>query len=169
MNKDISHIRELLFVEMELAVSTTIKLIEKIGDDQRDFRPHDSMWSLIELVRHLVQVPALELAILQEKNKEDVRNLTKTIMHLREVASLSDVVYSGFQELKMHMKTLDETDFLYKGTAPFFAKDQPAVQVKWLIEIMTHIYHHRGQMFTYMKQLGIPVTMYDLYGSASES
>ncbi|MCZ8518505.1 MULTISPECIES: DinB family protein [Paenibacillus] len=169
MNKDMSHVQDLLFDEMELALSTTCGLIAKIKEDQWEFRPQEGMMSLIELVRHLVQVPALELAILQEKPEEEIRNLAMTIMHLRDAASLSDVMHRGVQELKRYMISLDEKDFLYKTTAPFFAKHHPVAQAKWLIEITTHLFHHRAQMFTYMKQLGLPVSMLDLYGPQSDS
>ncbi|MEW9033951.1 MAG: DinB family protein, partial [Planifilum fimeticola] len=27
-----------------------------------------------------------------------------------------------------------------------------------------HVYHHRAQLFQYLKQLGHPVNMFDLYG-----
>ncbi|UUZ81253.1 DinB family protein [Paenibacillus sp. P26] len=169
MNKDISHIRDLLFDEMGLVLTTTCELISKIKDDQWDFRPHPNMRSLIELAQHLVQVPELELAILQEKPKEEIRNLPIRVTSLRDPAALSDVMHQGVQSLKGYMTSLNETDLLYKKTAPFFSKQHPVEQVKWLMEITTHLYHHRGQLFTYMKQLGIPVSMLDLYGSASDS
>jgi len=34
----------------------------------------------------------------------------------------------------------------------------------WLLDIITHSYHHRAQLFTYLKQLGLPVDMATLYG-----
>lgn len=169
MNQNISHIKELLFQEMELALTTTNALLSIIKEEQWDYRPGENMRSLLELARHLVHVPALELAILQEKSKEEVRNLAMSVMHLRDAASLSDVMHRGFHGLKSYMNSLDENELLYKSTAPFFAEHQPAVQIKWLMEITTHVYHHRGQMFTYMKQLGLPVSMLDLYGPASNS
>jgi uncharacterized damage-inducible protein DinB len=127
------------------------------------------MRSLVELARHLVNVPAQELAILQEWPMEEVRQLPQLVANVRGAESLANVMHGGVQALKAYMTSLDEADFLYKKTAPFFAKHQPAAQVKWLIEITTHLYHHRGQMFTYMKQLGIPVSMLDLYGPASDT
>lgn len=34
---------------------------------------------------------------------------------------------------------------------------------EWLLEIITHSYHHRAQLFTYLKLLGRPVDMFTLY------
>ena len=169
MNMEISRIKDLLFEEMELALTTTCSLLSMIKEDQWEYRPHENMRSLIELARHLVHVPAQELAILQEQSMEQVRSLVISILHLRDAAALSDVMHQGVAALKEYMNSLDEAELLYKSTAPFFAKHQPSVQIKWLMEITTHLYHHRGQMFTYMKQLGIPASMRDLYGPASNS
>jgi len=128
------------------------------------------MRSLIELARHLATVPKQEQLILQEQSMDEVRqSVGASIMQLHDADALSSAMRSGVQTLKSYMTSLDEASFLYRETAPFFAKHQPAPQVKWLIEITTHLYHHRGQMFTYMKQLGLPVSMYDLYGPASDS
>lgn len=169
MNPEVSRIKDLLFEEMELALTTTASLLFMIEEKHWEYRPRENMRSLIELARHLVQVPEQELAILQEQPMEQVRSLVMSVMHVKDAAALSEVMHRGVSALKDYMNNLDEADLLHKSTAPFFAKYQPSVQVKWLIEITTHIYHHRGQMFTYMKQLGIPVSMYDLYGPASKS
>ncbi|MBD0382582.1 DinB family protein [Paenibacillus sedimenti] len=169
MNLEIFRIKDLLFEEMELALTTTCSLLSLIKEDQWEYRPNENMRSLIELARHLVHVPAQELAILQEQSMEQVRSLVISVMHLKDAAALSDVMHRGVAALKDYMNSLDETELLYKSTAPFFAKHQPAVQFKWLMEITTHLYHHRGQMFTYMKQLDLPVSMRDLYGPVSDS
>lgn len=169
MNANVSHIRDLLFDEMELALTTSCALFAKIQPEQWDFRPHESMRSVVELAQHLATVPAVELAILQELPMEEAGKVAGSVGHLRDAGSLSEVMHSGVQALKSYMTSLDEADFLYKGTAPFFAKHHPVVQVKWLIEITTHLYHHRGQLFTYMKQLGLPVSMRDLYGKAADT
>ncbi|MBB6732011.1 DinB family protein [Cohnella zeiphila] len=169
MNPEISRVKDLLFEEMELALATTCSLLPMIREDQWDYRPRDDMRSLIELARHLAHVPAQELAILQEQSKEQVGKLVMSISRLRDAEALSEVMRDGVLALKEYMNSLDEKELLYRSTAPFFAKHQPVVQFKWLMEITTHLYHHRGQMFTYMKQLGIPVSMRDLYGPASNS
>ncbi|WP_248924971.1 DinB family protein [Paenibacillus hamazuiensis] len=169
MNENISHIRDRLFDEMELALTTSCVLFAKIQPDQWDVRPHENMRSLSELTQHLAIVPAMELAILQERPMEETRKIAVSAVHLRDADSLSEVMRSGVQALTRYMASLDEGDFLYKGTAPFFAKNHPVTQVKWLIEITTHLYHHRGQLYTYMKQFGLPVSMRDLYGPAADS
>ena len=121
MNMEISRIKDLLFEEMELALTTTCSLLSMIKEDQWEYRPHENMRSLIELACHLVHVPAQELAILQEQSMEQVRSLVISIMHLRDAAALSDVMHQGVAALKEYMNSLDEAELLYKSTAPFLA------------------------------------------------
>ncbi|SIT09231.1 DinB family protein [Kroppenstedtia eburnea] len=51
---------------------------------------------------------------------------------------------------------------LRRETRPFYA-DHALTQAKWLTEIVTHIFHHRAQLLNYLKELGHPVNMFDLY------
>ncbi|MFC3781910.1 DinB family protein [Bacillus chungangensis] len=36
-------------------------------------------------------------------------------------------------------------------------------QARWLTETVTHLFHHRTQFFTYLKQTGRDVSMDNLY------
>lgn len=76
---------------------------------------------------------------------------------------LCEWMEEGFQSLCDYMRGLDEESFLTRRTKPFYA-DHGSTQAKWLVEIVTHVYHHRAQLFQYLKQLGHPVNMFDLYG-----
>ncbi|WP_371268621.1 DinB family protein [Bacillus licheniformis] len=49
-----------------------------------------------------------------------------------------------------------------KKTKPFYL-DEGMTQSRWLTETLTHIFHHRAQLFNYLKQLGYDVNMFDLY------
>jgi uncharacterized damage-inducible protein DinB len=60
---------------------------------------------------------------------------------------------------------LSEEEFLEKVTKPFYFPEEEKghTQAKWLVEITTHAFHHRGQFFNYLKELGYEVNMFDLY------
>lgn len=154
--------RELLLEELGVGVRTTKKLLKRVKPGEWDFRPADNMRSLGELANHLVQIPLIDLAILQEKSEEEVRR-----MEAEHTASdpeeLCELMERGFQLLCDYMRSLEEEAFLTRTTRPFYA-EHGSTQAKWLIEIVTHIYHHRAQLFQYLKQLGHPVNMFDLYG-----
>lgn len=153
--------RDLLLHELGVGVRTAKALVGKIEDDQWGFRPHENMRTLLELTNHLVQIPLADLAILQEKSEAEVQALG-TQLQSSSSAELVTTLERGYQALTDYMLGLSETDFLEKTTKAFYA-ESASTQAHWLVEIVTHFFHHRAQVFTYMKQQGVPVTMFDLY------
>lgn len=154
--------RDLLLQELELAVRTTRELLKKIKVDEWSYRPADKMRTLQELAHHLVLVPASDLAILQEHSEEQVHKLDEEIAGITDAAVLGEAMDRGLQQLRTYMNGLTENELLTLKTKPFYL-DHASTQAKWLVEITTHAFHHRAQLFNYLKQLGHPVTMFELY------
>ncbi|MBY6038279.1 DinB family protein [Fictibacillus nanhaiensis] len=152
---------ETLLEEFYVVVRTTSNLLKKADPAVYDFHPEDHMRSFLELANHLVQIPHVDLAILQEKPEDEIRKL-ETKLAAKNVAELNHVLEEGFHLLKSYFLSLSEEDFLQKETKPFYA-EKGMTQAKWLVEIVTHAFHHRAQLFTYLKQTKHDVTMFDLY------
>ncbi|WP_240941217.1 DinB family protein [Paenibacillus sp. HB172176] len=155
--------KELLFQELTLIARTSLKLIGKLEGENWTYRPQANMRSMEELVHHLVAIPSVDLLILQENGRETVRAMEESVEaegHSKE--ALSAVLDKGMNDLRAYMEGLSDEEFLHKETAPFYI-DHPTKQAKWLIEIVTHLQHHRAQLFQYVKALGHDVNMFDLY------
>lgn len=159
---DLREMKNLLYEEMDLIIRTTSALIRRIQPEQWDYKPVQQMRSLKELVQHLVLVPAVDLLILQENAAEVIRGVEKTYEELTDAEKLVSLLEQGTADLKKYMDSLTDDQFLHHSTRPFY-HEYGSVQAKWLIEIVTHAQHHRAQLFTYLKQLGHEVTMFDLY------
>ena len=157
----VSVMRDLLLEELKTGLRTTGNLLDKVEPDQWSHQPQENMMSLLELARHLAQIPLIDLAILQEKEEAEVKNLEEETAY-ETAKELTALMERGFMELKGYMEALSDEDFLHKETRPFYA-DRALTQAKWLTEIVTHVFHHRAQLFNYLKQLGHPVNMFDLY------
>jgi uncharacterized damage-inducible protein DinB len=152
---------ETLLEEFYTVVRTTNNLLKKADPSVYDFRPADNMRSFLELANHLVQIPHIDLAILQEKSEQDIRELEKKLS-AENVAELTHVLDEGYHLLRSYFLSLSEEDFLNKETKAFYA-EKGMSQAKWLVEIVTHAFHHRAQLFTYLKQTKHEVNMFDLY------
>lgn len=152
--------RDLLFGELGLGVRTTTALLKKVKESDWDYRPRENMRTLHELAHHLVMIPETDLAILQEKSEEEVQSIESC--ELPDADSMSTAMEQGFEKLKSYFSSLSDQVFLDKETRPFYM-DEASTQAKWLTEIVTHTFHHRAQMFNYMKQLGYDINMFDLY------
>ncbi|WNB91885.1 DinB family protein [Bacillus sp. NEB1478] len=152
---------ETLLDEFYVIVRTTNNLLKKADSSVYDFRPADNMRSFLELANHLVQIPHVDLAILQEKPEADIRML-EAKMRAENAGELTHVLEEGYHLLKSYFLSLSQEDFLNKETKAFYA-EKGMTQAKWLVEIVTHAFHHRGQLFTYLKQTQHDVNMFDLY------
>jgi uncharacterized damage-inducible protein DinB len=160
MNVTVSLI-EILLEEFYTVVRTTNNLLKKADQSVFDFRPADNMRSFLELANHLVQISHVDLAILQEKSEKDIRHLEKKLS-AANVGELTHVLEEGYHLLKSYFLSLSEEEFLNKETKAFYA-EKGMTQAKWLVEIVTHAFHHRAQLFTYLKQTKHDVNMFDLY------
>ncbi|GAF07616.1 DinB family protein [Paenibacillus pini] len=149
----VMQIRNHLLEELELSVRTSCNLIRSIKPEEWEYQPQDNMRTLLQLVHHLVSIPASDLAIMQEQPQPEielVENDASSITHPEELAQRFE---SNFDKLRTYMVSLSEDDFLNKSTKAFYA-DHGMVQVKWLIEVVTHTFHHRSQLYNYLKQQG---------------
>ena len=160
MNVTIS-LTETLLEEFYTVVRTTSNLLKKADQSVFDFSPSDNMRTFLELANHLVQISHVDLAILQEKSEKEIRELEKKLSG-QNVAELTHVLEEGYHLLKSYFLSLSEEEFLNKETKAFYA-EKGMTQSKWLVEIVTHAFHHRAQLFTYLKQTKHEVNMFDLY------
>lgn len=151
-----------LYHELDVAIRTTRELLEKVKAEDWDYRPRENMRTLLELAHHLVLIPITDLAILQEQSQEEVHAYYNEIEGLDNPTELGAHFEQGAAALKAYMDDLTDTDFLHKETKPFYLESRKK-QAAWLTEIVTHVFHHRAQLFTYLKQLGYEVSMFDLY------
>ncbi len=156
-----STVRELLMAELALAVRTTGALLEKVTPELWGFRPREEMRTVLELANHLTQIPLVDLAILQERSQEEVHALEQALS-ASDAPHMRANMENGLNELSAYMSGLSEHDFLHKQSKPFYM-EHGSTQAKWLVEIVTHAFHHRAQLFTYLKESGLAITMFDLY------
>lgn len=160
--KELTQVQTNLFEEMELAVRTSVRLMAKVQNEHLSFRPHENMRTLQELIEHLASVPAVDLLILQENKEEQIRSLESEYTVELGMEALGEKMRAGMNSVSSYMEQLSVDDFLNKKTAPFYL-EHGSSQAKWLIEIVTHLFHHRSQLFTYMKMNGCAINMFDLY------
>ncbi|KIL38066.1 damage-inducible protein DinB [Gordoniibacillus kamchatkensis] len=155
-------IRDHLLEELELAVRTSEALIKRIQPGEWEYRPKDNMRTLLQLVRHLAAIPASDMAIMQEKTQQEVERTENSMQHTTDAHELAGRLRINYEELKRYIVSMNEDELLHKATQAFY-HDHGTVQIKWLIEIVTHMFHHRSQLYNYLKQLGHELNFFMLY------
>ncbi|KYG26048.1 DinB family protein [Alkalihalobacillus trypoxylicola] len=155
-------LRETLLEEMGRGIKSMEGLLRKVEDKDWNYKPNEKMRSLKELANHIIAIPEVDLEIWKEKSHEEIQRLELAYERLENVDQMIEAMNKGFQLYKTYMLSLSEVDFLSKKTKPFYL-EEGQVQAHWLIEDVSHIFHHRGQFFNYLKQLDYDVSMNDLY------
>ncbi|WP_236634832.1 DinB family protein [Alteribacter lacisalsi] len=155
-------LRNDLLAELETGIRSMEGLLRKVEAKDWDYQPADKMRSLKELAKHIVSIPEVDLHIFQEKEQAAIQELEAKYDQLESGEDMIKAMHQGFEEYKAFYLSLSEQDFLTKKTKPFYL-EEGETQARWLVEEISHLFHHRGQFFNYMKQLGYDVTMFDLY------
>lgn len=155
-------LRSDMFHEMETGVRSTCHLLKKVKESDWSYRPADLMRSLKELASHLAAIPEADLAIMQEKEEDVIARIEKKYGALQSADQMAEAMQKGFDAFQTYMVSLSDEEFLTKKTKPFYL-DEGMTQSRWLTETLTHVFHHRAQLFNYLKQLGYDVNMFDLY------
>ncbi len=158
----VSILRNELLEELEVGIRSMAGLLEKVKADDWDYRPAENMRNLKELANHIVSIPEVDLNLWQEKDQQTIQDLEARYEKLGSSETMIAAMKEGFSTFKTFMLSLSDQDLLTKKTKPFYL-DEGATQAHWLVEEVSHFFHHRGQFFNYLKQLGYDVNMFDLY------
>lgn len=156
--------RSLLLTELAFIVRNSERLLGMLKPEHSDYRPAAAegvrIRSLSELANHLAQLPQVDLAIMRGLSEEEVGKLERELWR-REPHELIRVLREGLAELNRFMEQMSMTQFEAGSGTAYYGRTQ--TYSGWLLETLTHMYHHRAQLFTYLKLLGYQVDTRTLY------
>lgn len=154
--------RDHLLRELETGVRTGASLIRLIRPEDWAYRPQDNMRSLVELVHHFIQITASDLAIMQEKGEAEVGQVENSLAGIEDIEKLEATLWSNLESYKAYIVSLSEEDLLTRSTKAFYM-EHGHLQAQWQIETLTHVFHHRSQLYNYLKQQGHELNFFMLY------
>lgn len=157
---------ELFVAELLQEAAATRAILDRVPEDKYGWRPHPKGQSAGQLAYHIAGLP----------------------FGITEIAVVGSVPY-GFQPPRPEPKTKAELlkhfdDSLEKGRANLAAMDAKALETPWSVLrdgkpvltiprhaflrtiLFNHLYHHRGQLTTYLRALDVPVP--STYGPSAD-
>jgi len=152
--------RGLLLAELEKVTENCCRLFSLVQEEHLSWRPQDNMRSLSELANHLAQIPAVDLHIMQGVPEPKLIELEENLQRASQ-EQWSSVMRQGCEELTGFMAKLSFDEFENNSGTAYYGRTQTFVQ--WLLEVVTHIFHHRSQLFMYLKLNGYDVDTRTLY------
>lgn len=99
---------------------------------------------------------------MQEKSEGEVGSIENSLSGVEDPERLAATFRQNFEAYKAYILSLSEEDYLNRSTKAFYM-EHGHLQVQWQIETVTHVFHHRSQIYNYLKQLGHEVSFFMLY------
>jgi uncharacterized damage-inducible protein DinB len=163
-------IADLILPEFEREMASTRRVLERVPDENGDWRPHDKSFPIGHLAQHVARLPIFATLI-----------MTKTEVDLSppEGPGLPGYTYEKTASL---LETFDEN--VAKGRAAIAQALDTSFQEPWSLKragvtlasmsryqmlrtlMMNHLIHHRAQLTVYLRLRNIPVP--GLYGPTAD-
>ena len=158
--------RPAAFGDLESELATTRRVLERVPDEQWDWKPHDKSMSLGRLAGHLAELPYLAVSVLQE----DVFDVA-TRPRPAGPANRDELLRAYDQGVAALVAAANatapdawgQTWSLQAGGKAFISMPRAAA-----LRVMgiSHPIHHRGQLTVYLRLLGIPLP--SVYGPTAD-
>jgi uncharacterized damage-inducible protein DinB len=154
-------LRTYLVRQIQHEHETTRRILSAVPEQHREYRPHATARSAMELAWHLAgsEIWFLEGIIEGEFGTEQER----MPRHIRTVADIIACYDRNVPALIEGVGKLTPEQ-LMRGVSLFGMKIRPAVT--YLSTLLVHTTHHRGQLSAYIRAVGAPVP--SIYGGSAD-
>ena len=156
----------MLLPEFDHEMANTRKTLERIPEDQFDWKPHEKSFSLHQLAGHLAEIPNWTGVTVNQ----DVFDMDEP--YERVVPETKQQILEGFDQAVAEARKILEgasgedlmqTWSMKQGGEIAFRMPKGAVLRSF---IFNHNIHHRAQLGVYLRMLGVPVPA--IYGPSAD-
>lgn len=162
-------IAQSLLPEFDREMQVTRSLLERVPDDQAQWKPHPKSYSIGDLAAHIANLPNWMIMTIRESEVEinppggfPPRIFGSAAANAatfdRNVATARELLAATSDE------TMRETWTLASGGKKVLAMPRAAVLRSF---VMNHVIHHRGQLSVYLRLLDVPLP--EMYGPTADS
>jgi uncharacterized damage-inducible protein DinB len=158
-----------LSAELKAESAATRRLLERVPEDRFDWRPHPRAMTLGQLAQHVAAIPG-SICRLAQLDGLDGKGRSFEPATAESRAALLATLDQSVTEMAAYLDGL--TDDVANAPWSMSSGDQVLFTVPRAGMLRTiafnHLYHHRGQLCTYLRMLDVAVPV--VYGrSADES
>jgi len=135
-------------------IERTSRLIDLVPDARQDWMPSPGAWTTRQLIGHLLDCISGFCAVLAAAEPERLAHFAK----LREMPGTIEIYRSHVEE---GFALLTDADLALRVPTVFVAQGEPVLTL--FLGNLEHLINHKHQLFSYLKQMGVPVATPDLY------
>jgi len=162
-----SQMMEFVANEFRAEAKTTERVLAKVPNEKLTWRPHPKSLSLGQLALHIATVPGATARMLQK----DEHEVNPDAFRFRDPQSVEEIRHTFAESVKdaeTFLSRLSDQQALGSFTLKAAGKHvftQPRIGVVRMI-MLSHLYHHRGQLSVYLRLLDVPVP--SIYGPSAD-
>lgn len=134
--------RESVLHQIEVAIQTVIEIIDNIEEEDLQNRPTPNKHSIGELLEHIAVICEADWRISTEASEREMESFYSEVSY-KTLSSIKDGLLFNFNSLKTNYMSLSEEELLIQTTSYWGVT---YTRYEWLLEILAHVYHHRGQL-----------------------
>jgi len=158
---------ETLLNELRQEAETTKRLLERVPEDRRGWRPHPKSMTLGQLALHIATIPG-DLSRLAQLNEFDASNANFEPPAPESKMAIKAAMKKSLDDATEYLGSLgaDQAGATWRLTLrrkEVFAMPRAALLRSLLLN---HWYHHRGQLSVYLRLLNVPVPV--VYGKTAD-
>ena len=152
--------------ELEEEAKTTRRVLERVPENQLDWRPHQKARTLGQLAMHVAIVPGGVAEFVASPSPVQAPDFSDP--NLNSASELVPTLDQSIAKAKKLLGGIEDADLmatwrLMQGERELFA----GPRMRMLRSIMlNHWYHHRGQLSVYLRALDIPIP--SIYGPSAD-
>jgi uncharacterized damage-inducible protein DinB len=135
-------------------IERTRHLIALVPVERLDWRPQAGDWTTADLLGHLLDCISGFCAVLAAAEPERLAHFAE----LREIPATIEIFHSHIEE---GFRLLTDADLSRRVPTVFVVQGETILTL--LLGNLEHLINHKHQLFTYLKQMGMPVATPDLY------
>ncbi|KZE38584.1 hypothetical protein AV656_06665 [Bhargavaea cecembensis] len=139
-----------IFHHLEWIAGTVTELTAGLTDEELDYRPDPGKRSLGELLSHIALICEADARISDEASRFEMEDF-----YLSAEPRSQDEIYSalcsGLANLKKRYDWYSEMELSMVTTSWWGTTD---TRFGWLVQILEHMAHHRGQLHSMLVRLG---------------
>lgn len=128
--------------QIEVAVKTLIKIISILEEGDLQKRPTSNKQSIGELLEHIAIICEADWRISNEATKGEMEKFYSNVSY-KTLESVEEGLITNLKSLKNNYMKLSDTELLSQTTSYWSVT---YTRYEWLLEILAHVYHHRGQL-----------------------
>ncbi|MEI5908310.1 DinB family protein [Bacillus spongiae] len=131
-----------VFHQIEVAVNTIIKILNNLNEEDLKERPTPDKQSIGELLEHIAVIFEADWRISNEASEEEMISFYSGVSY-QTLDSITEGLTTNFRALKEKYLNLSAEE-LMETTTSYWGLTY--TRYEWLLEILAHVYHHRGQL-----------------------